>query len=488
MDVIALRKASIGYLLLPNIIFCFGWFRQPYPLILVAGYLFLWARELIKKEKGEAFLCTELFYLLCFALIWTLFSGVGGFSQQTSDFWAHNAKYYDLYKNPWPNYFPVIDRYSCYYFGYFLVPALLSKLAGTLLPSALVIWSVIGYFLAVCWIYIFVRRNKLLLFSFLWIRGIGHVILFSLKKSLFITSPFYLPVLRAMFEQSGWVPNQLIPVIIATCILLYDSLERDKVDDTFFVLTLTFIWAIFPSICLILIYSIPFLKKYLAPGRFKELLTSTAICKYWLPGFLIFPSLIYLLSSQNTPLHGSLWQFDPSFSMTAFYLVGFFIDWLLFFYTLTYLQKKAGWVPQWFIYPLFLLLFLISLFRIGINNDSFYRGQIPFFIIIIVGILNGAQFMIKEIIIPKSRLFLTAIIPLILAAVIQLGFSSQILKNNILVKNIFPNTTDFQPIPYKKFDNVYEALKYLHGNKGDAEQYLGKKGSLYDKYLARDKK
>ena len=88
-----LRKISITYLLLPNLLFAFGWFRGPYSYMLIAGFLYLLLRKNKKAGDVESFDFKELSFLLIFALIWTFFSGAGGFSDQKSDFFAHNAKF-----------------------------------------------------------------------------------------------------------------------------------------------------------------------------------------------------------------------------------------------------------------------------------------------------------------------------------------------------------------------------------------------------------
>jgi hypothetical protein len=485
MSISTLRKTSVIYLLLPNLLFCGSWFRQPYAALLVTGYLFLLFLELKKPDSGPRFSGKELVYLFLFAIAWNSFSGVGGLVAQTSDFHAHNAKFFDLYKNPWPNYFPKIDRYSCYYFGYFLAPALISKMAGQLLPSVLFGWSVIGYFIAVSWIYHLIHRNKILLFSFLWVRGIGHIVVFTMKKTLLVIAPFYMPFFRATFEQSAWVPNQLIPTIIVTCILLYDAFNNHKPEESFFPLTLVFIWAIFPGICLALIFIILFCKKYVIDGNMKDIVSSPALVNYWLPALLFIPTMIYFLSSGTSTARGFLWEFGDAGTITLFYLIGFLVDWILLYLVVNQVQKQAPWLPGWFFHSIFILLLLVSSFRFGKNNDWFYRGQIPFFIIIIVGILRNLAHPVQTRTIPKNRTLLVTLAPFLLAGLIQIGYNFRLVRDNILVKSMFPAKTQFEPVPYDRFANVYEALKFLHPKDADAEQYLGRKDSFYELYLAR---
>ena len=483
MSISFLRKLSIGYLLLPNLAFSWGWFRQPYASLLIVGYLVLMFRELKKQNSREGFSHRDILFLISFALGWTIFSGVSGLVAQTADFNAHHAKFFDLYLNKWPNYFPEIDRYSCYYFGYFLIPALLSKLAGTLLPSVLFIWSAIGYFLAGSWIYHLLQKSKILLFAFLWFKGIGHILFYAMKKSLFIVAPVYMPMIRAAFEQSQWVPNQFIAALIVTCIILSDCFDRRRPDESFLPLSLLLIWGIFPFMSLALIFGVICFKKYMIDSSLNELFSLDSLFNYWTPFVLIIPSLIYFLSS-NGSLTGLLWKFDGFYKISFFYAIEFFADWLLFLTVLKFIQKKSPWIDTWFINVIFILFILVSFVRIGKNNDWFMRGQIPFFLVFTIAILRhlsvfGYTFM-------RSSIKIKAAFGLvILAASIQLGFSCYLLRDNILVKRFFPTATTFAPIRYDRFQNVYQALKLLHPKEADAEQYLGKKGSFYEKHLAR---
>lgn len=483
MSISALRKLSIGYLLLPNLAFFVGWFRLPYAAVLIIGFLLLMVREIKKTKSPLVFTAGDLRFLLVFALIWTTFSGVAGLVAQTADFNAHNAKFFDLFKNEWPNYFPEIGRYSCYYFGYFLIPAAMSKLAGALLPSALFGWSAIGYFLAAAWVYHLVHKNRCLLFAFLWVKGTGHIIFYALKKSVFLVAPFYMPMIRATFEQSQWVPNQLIPTIIVTCILLHDTFERKMPQDSFMAISLLFIWGIFPAIALCLIFTLICIKKYIIDGSLKDLLSAESFYTYWIPLVLLLPTLIYFVSS-NGSLSGALWEFDSFQKISFFYIIGFFADWVLYFLILHYGQRKSPWFDKWFINAFFLLFLLVSFLRIGKNNDWIMRGQIPFFLIIVIAVLrhlsvSGYSF------IRNSKKMQPLFFILILGAAIQFTFSCYLLRDNIVVKSFFPGITSYEPIPYDRFQNVYHALRQLHPKDADAEQYLGQKDSLYEKYLAR---
>ena len=478
----------MGYLILPNLIFSASWFRQPYSAVLVAGYLVLTIRQLTKarSDNDNAFNFKEIIILSAFALTWTILSGVGGLVYQSSDFLYHNVKFYDLFRNSWPNYIPEIDRFSRYYYGYYLVPALASKLAGQLLPSVLFGWSALGYFIAVSWVYHLINRNMLFLFSFIWVRGIGHIIAFSLKKMSIAVAPFYMAWFRAIFEQSCWVPNQLIATIIITCMVLNDNFDRSKTEDSFLPITLGFIFGIFPSIILVLLFVPLFVNRYFVKGRLSELFTRSSLYSYWLPGVLVIPTLLYFLSSDSTPIYGFLWKFDSNKTITFFYAIGFLIDWFLFYKLLHYTQKKIVWIPAWYIHILFALLLFVSLFRIGINNDWFYRGQIPFFIIINIGIFKGLSTFIKQRFRNQQYGFYIPLFILIFSSSLQLIFSSHLLRDNALVKTLFPTYTTFTPFPDDRFPNIYQALKYIHPTReADAEQYLGKKGSFYEKHLAR---
>ena len=329
-----LRKFSVIYLLLPNLLFCVGWFKIPYSILLPIGFIYLLLREFRKTDNSNPLSVKELVSLSTIAAFWTFFCGAGGLSTQSLDWLAHNSKFYDLYKNPWPNYFPEIDRSSCYYFGYYLVPSALSKLAGTLLPSVIVLWTWLGFFLGLGWIYLLINKNIYLLLLLPFVRGVGQLVALLLTKLHIHHAqiPIINPSLRSVFQQTLFVPNQVIPALIVSGIVLHDFFVRKKMDDSFLLITLSFVWAIFPSIYLVLIFGALFVQKYLVKNKFKEIFRLSSIRNYLLPGLLFIPVFVYFLSSAQTAEQGFLWNHASSTVLFFGFASGILVDVFLFLY------------------------------------------------------------------------------------------------------------------------------------------------------------
>ncbi|WP_254411796.1 hypothetical protein [Dyadobacter diqingensis] len=484
MKITLLRKLSLTYILIPNLLFSFGWFRQPYSGILIAGFIFLLIRELKKKNEPDFLPAKDLFFTLLFAIVWTFFSGAGGLSDQKSDFFAHNAKFYDLYKNPWPTYFPEVGRYACYYFGYYLVPSFLGKITGDLSPSFIYFWSVLGYFLGFSWVYLLIGRKKVGLFAFLWFRGIGYVLCLALQKSHIMNIPLYRPVINGIVQQSSYAPNQFLGTLIVTCILIHDVFVRKEFKEIWFPITLVFIWSVFPSISLSIIYLIVWVRHFIIKQNYMTLCNWSSLASFILPAILLLPTLGYFLSANQTTVKGLLWQFGDPFKISFYHFTGIMIDLVVYFLLIRSLKHREKLIPFWFTASLLTTLFVFSLYRVGFHNDWFYRTQIPIFIILVIVLIRGAYDCVEEKLLPAGWLNRSLSLLIVIMMFIQLSAYVHLLRDNIIVKTLFPSATSFKPMPYDRFPNVYLLMKKMYQDRGDAEQYLGQKNSFYELHLA----
>ena len=158
MKISTLRLLSISYLLLPNLLFAVYWFRWEVSCLILAGYFYFSWLEIkgyISDNEKILFTLRDIIFIGIIALSWTLLTGTGGFFRQSSDFWGHNTKFYDLTKNDWPIYFKEVNTYACYYFSYYLVPSFFSKIIGFLSPALIILWTFAGFFAGLLWVYFF---------------------------------------------------------------------------------------------------------------------------------------------------------------------------------------------------------------------------------------------------------------------------------------------------------------------------------------------
>lgn len=487
MTTTLLRKISITYLLLPNLLFASGWFRQPYSSLLIIGLLVLLFREYRKTDPGETFSAKDLSFLVLFALIWTFFMGAGGYSEQKNDFFTHNAKFYDLYKNSWPTYFEEVESFACYYFGYFLVPSFLGKITGHLSPFVIYLWTFFGFFLGLSWVYLLINRSKWGLFAFFWLRGVGYVIYLASQKLHFLNIPIYRPVINGLVQQASYAPNQLLGTLIVTCMLVNDVFIRKKIEETAFPILLIFIWGIFPSFALVIIYLAICIRHYFIDKRISELWNWRIILTFLLPAILSLPLIGYFSSASNATVRGFLWKFNTPADTVILYILGVGLDFFLYYCLTKTLKKRESLIPFWFINLLFIVTIIFSSYRMGFHNDWFYRAQLPFFIVVVIYIIRGVLSYVNERVLPGRWLERALFAFVLLMMIIQMTAYVHLLKDNIIVKSLFPKATSFKPYPYDQFPNVYLFLRAVCGDRGDAEQYLGEKNSIYERYLAKER-
>jgi hypothetical protein len=149
--------ASLGYLLLPYLMFVMGWLRWPVAvgvLALLAGTIW-W----VLRHPGEAPPAIDRRYvgwLGRLALVLLAFSGVGGLGWQHGDYLKHHLIWLELARHPWPLHYQDLELGSVfldYYLAYYLPVGLLGKWLGTeSIPVASYLWTGLGMWLGLVWL------------------------------------------------------------------------------------------------------------------------------------------------------------------------------------------------------------------------------------------------------------------------------------------------------------------------------------------------
>ena len=160
---IRLRKGAIyliavAYLVVPTIIFFYGWLRWELSVLcifLLGVAVYRTIKEIdIKEEIIISKSALSCLMISSFALV--ILSGIGGTFTQSYDIYMRNAIYRDLVLYEWPVYYPESNGVLVYYFGYWLPPALLCKIILPLMSEyqiwiianiVLIIYSTIGIIL-----------------------------------------------------------------------------------------------------------------------------------------------------------------------------------------------------------------------------------------------------------------------------------------------------------------------------------------------------
>lgn len=163
-----LEVASLAYIGLPFLIFCFGWLRMVVALPLALLYLAGLAECAWRAWRAAAHapdaegIPRQYFLLRTFDLVALIAfvvacTGIGALSVQFFDYAWYNALMRDMISAPWPlgyqeagpNNEPLFMNF---YYGYFLPAALVGKLLGwNAAIHFFYLWGVIGVLLTVLW-------------------------------------------------------------------------------------------------------------------------------------------------------------------------------------------------------------------------------------------------------------------------------------------------------------------------------------------------
>ncbi|WP_353718065.1 hypothetical protein [Dyadobacter sp. 676] len=102
--------------------------------------------------------------------------------------------------------------------------------------------------------------------------------------------PFFTEIWPVLY-QTQWAPNQLIPIIIVSCILFNDYVYVKKPEKSFLAVISIFIWGIFPSIVFVIIFGILIiLRYYKEPAYF---LKPRPMLDLFVPGLLFIPTFFF---------------------------------------------------------------------------------------------------------------------------------------------------------------------------------------------------
>lgn len=489
MSIRLLWLFSIGYLLIPNALFFVYWTNSVVGTLGVFLLAFLFGREILDKTQfGQGSIkVNQVIKVGLIAFIIVLFSGIGGFAHQTVDHWGHNVKFYALFREQWP----LVDRGSdalySYYFGFYLVPALLFKLVGVMSPTIMIIWTWIGLSLGLLWINSILNGKLWLVLIVFFTGDIVHFFVVALKI-LNIHAYDYVGFrigFWSAYENFLWAPNQVIPSTLLAGMLTYLIINRGDLLKMVFPISLSFWWAVFPvfflAVYLIVLVLIQIIKK---PSL---LLTYVQRFDVIVPLFTCLPVLILYLSKQTYPVGLWAWELgdytenfikEYGLNIIGNLLLMGFINWFI-------RQRTAFTLPSLPLMVLIALTIIFSLYIGGEHNDSFFRGVMPYLIIMGIYIvypisgMNNSDFwgMLKQ------NRFAWFVILFMLGSTFLLGIVrfSRALINNKITANI--GMSDFEKLPFDQYDNIYEVITIYWSEPG-AKEYLGQKGSFYEKYIA----
>lgn len=434
MKKINITKISLLYLLIPNIIFIFGYYKL---FISIPAIFFLILLFLIKSnntKKIPILINKELIIGFILIILWSIISGIFPQIYQNGDWFKHNSILFDLVEKKWPVSYG--NNNLIYYIGYYLPAALIGKIINLKIAKlSLAIWTLIGTTL----IYLYITKNtknkiKKTLF-FIFFGGMNFVIYFLTNKNIVsgtdqswytIVEWLYLPNSTALFQNI----QQAICGWLSTLILL-DEMKSTKILNLLpFIMVLNLILS--PFITLGLIIFIPF---FLKTTNIKKIFSLENI-------FLLAITLIILLfyksSSFNNsdfyfvPFRKNLLDLWPRFILSYLCYLGIFIP---IIFSKTIFNKKI------FIISIIFLL-ILPMFHYGACNDIVMKSSIP-------ALLVAQLFLYQNIRFNKNKCFILIIF--LLSATSSISEISHTLKLWGKEKKAYTSITENQGIIVEQY-------------------------------------
>ena len=234
------HAASVFYLLLPAVLFAFGWLRAIW-LLPVLAVLALCGFTLVRSywQEGGSVKLSVWYMLLCAAavLVWLAFSGIGGFSYQNLDYYVRNPILNDLTHFSWPLRYdlsaqPDAVQALCgsdpvgfvYYFVFWLPAAALGKVFGAA-QLWLFVWCFAGLMLVLLQLQLYLQKQSLLIpVVFMGFSGLDCIPFFVQEG--FVKTGHMEWWAGHFFQYSSnttllyWVFNQAIPLWLIVGLLL----------------------------------------------------------------------------------------------------------------------------------------------------------------------------------------------------------------------------------------------------------------------------
>ncbi|NIJ54922.1 hypothetical protein [Dyadobacter arcticus] len=490
MKIKYLKTLSLGYLLVPNLIFFYYWTNTFIATIGIVMLLYTFYDSLKDCDfhSYEILTMKQLALLGAAAAMLTFVSGITGLAYQTFDHWCHNTKFYELFKNDWPIRIPEKGPVISYYYGYYVVPALVFKFLGDIHEIVIIVWTLLGFYIGLAWVYLVMNKKLIYTFLVICFGDTPHVIKTVAYKvtGLWYTRGDFAIESWSNFENLLWVPNQVIPTMIVAGMFIFMLKNRVKNELIVFPVVLIFWWAVFPAFAMGLFCGVVILRQWVLDGcQFNQQFMGRKVI---LPILAAIPVLLFLVSHKMAPISGFVWQFPYSLTgRIAEYVINIGINFIIFLLSYRYFRSKSeNLLPPFPFYLLITFLLIFPVYRIGKVNDLLFRGLMPYLLMIGMYVFQSFAHrsnLQSRNVVTKSIMRFMLFLLLVLCSFISIGRVLRALKINKLTKMLLPNHIAFEPIPYDAYKNIYEVLKEKWSLR-EADQYLGKSDSFYELKIA----
>lgn len=396
---------SLLYIFLPVFLFFAGWLRLALavPLCLLLLWLFMRVSKKLCTGAGRVGVRYEPEYwitLCAVVFIWLLFSGIGGFSYQNSDYFVRNPIYRDLVAQPWPVFYDLSSQRMSvqavigsepvafvYYFCFWLPPALLSKIAGISGAGELAsdvflfLWAYLGVMLVLYQIHRYLKRCSWAIPGIFIFFGGYDALGYRILRGDFELGA-HLEWWCTYFQYSSdttllyWVFNQAIPAWLIVMVFLNMREDVSMVG----VCALIFAYSPFATFGMIPLAAYAVLRHR---REWKKALTWENIL---LPFsmLLVFGSF-YLSNPGSMPVKGWIFRYHPAGELVWHHLLFFVLEVGIYLPFLKAHLRKYD-----YLWLALIELALIPLYKMTPANDFAMRASIPGLLILAVSLMRHA--------------------------------------------------------------------------------------------------
>lgn len=462
---------SLIYIIIPYIIFAFGWLKLPFAIVLsvlIILSVFFYAKnldnkEIFLKDKNLKYFMITILILL----VWCLLSGMGGFGFQNNPDWEkNNAIFHDLFINKWPIIYK--DYSFVYYLGYYLPSGLIMKLFGWNIGYLFsFLWGFSGLILAVYWIKRLVGNfSPLVILSFIFFSGLDALGLI-IKQFIFPNMP---PIIlhgnhvewwAGLFQFSSitttlfWVPQYAIQGWLLTALILHNIKNHNSSQN------LLFLWALCS-------FGTPFIFIAIFPLIIAGVFSTKAKKLFSFQNFVVSPVIIFAVFAYFTskafkdPVNAISNSID-SYYFIIIYFIFIIAEFGLYALIINkYFKNSIIWNTN------LILMLLMPFIKIGAGNDFVMRGSVCYLFILFIYLARALFNETKKIELKRFQKILLLIIFLI-------GTFTPLLE----IKRSLTNYSAKVPVLNEQL-SVMDLYKYRNNS-----QYLGNKEAFFWKYLAK---
>lgn len=385
-----LYRISIFYLILPFLLFLFGWVRLSIAIPLsVIVFFAIW--RLLKSSDSVFYSLfpdvRSIGYWLLVTAFWVALSGVGGYAFQNWDHHWRNAVFHDLINFDWPVYYTQPEsgpvKILVYYVGYWLPAAWVGKLLGWKAANfSLLLWTWLGVVLITLHLASALKTSPLkasLLLTFFSGLDFFGTLFFAKEYPSLLPPVTHLEIWAGNLQYSSfttqlfWVFNQAIPAWLCIAMILVSAAKRSEARVELILLwSLCFFFAPLVSLGLLPYVIIELVEQTDFKFPFKNLRWEI------LPAAIIIFLLSIFYFFANTAAQERGFQTISFTDFIVFFLLEGGILWLALAPSL---WRDRRWMATG------LLLLLIPFIQLGAGRDFVMRASIApiFYLMFMVG-------------------------------------------------------------------------------------------------------